>query len=628
MNVKKSKNNYKSSRPERPAATALIERLKRFDGPADQFLLNLLAVQCALAQAGAGVILHKSPERGVSVLAVHPPLEKDATAPVWLARSAEFVEKSDFLNATTIIPLREPYELYGQGAKRHLVLVPLNMANIGQSVAAFVLETGDKNVLDASRERLELTANLLTLYEMRVRLDKKNIDLKRLRTAMDVLSAVNRQSRFAAAVMSLCNELAAKFQCERVTVGFLKGRYVQLKGMSHTENFSRKMKIVQDLESVMEECLDQDIEVIYPCSQEAAYVSRAAVELSRQYGPLNVLSLPLRKNGQPVAVMTLERPADKPFNLDEIETARLLAELCTTRVVSLYENDRWVGAKAAAAARKAMALVLGAKHTWAKVTAVLILAAVMFLIFAKGLFRVEAPFVLEATRQQFAPAPFDGFIKTVGVSVGDSVEQNKTVMAQLETAELKWQLAQAKADRAGYLTQASAASRDGDPAKAQIAQANAQEVEAQIDLLEYRIAQASIIAPMTGTVVEGDLEREIGAPVKTGDVLFKVASLESLRAELMVPEDRIADIRLAQAGFLATASYPARKIDFVVERINPMAEVVSQRNVFKVRVRLGTIYPWMRPGMEGVARVSVEKRSYAWIWTRKLVNWIRMKFWL
>jgi hypothetical protein len=36
----------------------------------------------------------------------------------------------------------------------------------------------------------------------------------------------------------------------------------------------------------------------------------------------------------------------------------------------------------------------------------------------------------------------------------------------------------------------------------------------------------------------------------------------------------------------------------------------------------------MRPGMEGLAKVDVGKRSYAWIWTRTLVNWVRMQLWL
>ncbi len=95
----------------------------------------------------------------------------------------------------------------------------------------------------------------------------------------------------------------------------------------------------------------------------------------------------------------------------------------------------------------------------------------------------------------------------------------------------------------------------------------------------------------------------------------------------MVPEDEIFDVKVGQEGYLATFSYPAERMKFEVERIEPMAEVVNQRNVFKVRVRLLETHPWMRPGMEGVAKVHVAKRRYIWIWTRKITNWIRMKFW-
>ncbi len=147
-------------------------------------------------------------------------------------------------------------------------------------------------------------------------------------------------------------------------------------------------------------------------------------------------------------------------------------------------------------------------------------------------------------------------------------------------------------------------------------------------MLNYLIEQGKIISPISGVVVIGDLKRQIGAPVKKGDVLFEVTPLESLRAELLVPEDQIFDIALEQEGYLATVSYPGQRIKFVVERINPMAEVVNNRNVFKVRVRLLETRPWMRPGMEGVAKISVGKRRYIWIWTRRIVNWLRMKFWL
>ena len=152
--------------------------------------------------------------------------------------------------------------------------------------------------------------------------------------------------------------------------------------------------------------------------------------------------------------------------------------------------------------------------------------------------------------------------------------------------------------------------------------------QAQINLLEYMVGRARITSPLSGVTVEGDLKRQIGAPVKTGDVLFEVSPLDSLRAILNIPEDQITEVKVGLSGELATASFPALKIPFVVERIEPVARVVDRHNVFEVRVKLSEIHPWMRPGMEGVGKITIDERSYAWIWTRKIVNWVRMKLWL
>lgn len=640
-------NHRQFPRTNRPTAAELIKQLGQFDGSEAQFFVNLLAVQCFLGQADSGAILANNEQKGVDVLAIYPALSSlvrsptqpvgQQTTPVWLNQSAELIREATSTDAVIVKALRDADD--GNRANRsYIVLVPLKMADVGQVVEAFVVRASDRDALEASQEQLELTANLLGISERRLALQNRQAGLRRLQQAMETLSAINRHNRFTSTAMALCNEVASQWQCERVSVGFLKGRYVRLKAMSHTEDFSRKMKIVQDIESAMEECLDQDCEVLYPASQEVTYISRAVGELSRQHGPLAVLSVPFRQNGEARAVLTLERESSKSFNLEEIEAIRLACELCTARLLELYEHDRWIGARVVAKARSAVATLVGPKYTWAKILAILIFGVILFLIFGKGQFRAEAPFVLEATYQQVVCASFDGYIKGVNVEVGDTVKGNETTLAELDTAELRLQLAAAKAENAGYLKQVAAAMRDGETAQAQIAQANSDKAQAQIDLLNYLIEQGKIISPISGVVVKGDLKRQIGAPVKKGDVLFEVTPLESLRAELLVPEDLIFEIAIDQEGYLATVSYPSQRIKFVVERINPMAEVVSNRNVFKVRVQLLAEdpsfedplaeHPWMRPGMEGVAKISIGKRRYIWIWTRRIVNWLRMKIWL
>ncbi len=781
----------------------IIDRLSRFDGPPEQFLVNLLAVQCHLASAGGGAILRIGPAGAaqqagegqpaggnVEVLAVYPQPPQGAAMPVWLAQSAELAPQIVAAGKPAVKGLHNPDDLYGAPANESIILLPLRGGSGVQGLAAFAVTTSNQQALDAARERLELTLSLLSLYEMRLTLQQRQGDLTRLRLAMETTAAVNEQDRFAGASMTLCNEISSRWKCDRVSVGFLQGRYVHLKAMSHTEKFSRKMKLVQDIEAAMEETLDQDVEVTFPASPEATFVQRAAAELSKRHGPTAIVSLPLRRDGEVASVVTLERPVDQPFKLEEIEALRLSIDLIAPRLVNMHRQDRWFGARAAGAVRNGLAAVIGPKHTWIKVAGIGVIAAALFLVLARGNYRAEATFVLEPVAQQVLPAPFEGFLKEVYVRPGDRVvgardrekpswlltnsdvpswplllaelrrqssddspqaqpgrriwsllsepTQNKivaacpttstapaiavnptltvvsdsiaealkqavlddinslltsrkfydndtwsagrlsqrqrdlieasavralegdrlvelnrsllvralsgavlpgpTVLGTLETAELRLELQSAQAEALGYRKQMDAAMREDKRADAQIAQARAEQIAAKMGLIQHRIAQAVIVASMDGHVVSGDLRKQLGAPVKTGDVLFEVAALGNLRAELSVPEDLIIDVKAAMdlqiaaggelGGELATTARPDERIDFVVERINPVAEVVDQSNVFKVRVRLLRTPSVLSPGMEGLGKIDIERRSYGYIWTRRMINWVRMKLWI
>ena len=81
---------------------------------------------------------------------------------------------------------------------------------------------------------------------------------------LDVMLCVNEHTGFLSASMALCNELASRYGCSRVTLGWKEGEYVRLQAVSNTERFDQKMNIVQSLELVMEECLDQDEELLLP----------------------------------------------------------------------------------------------------------------------------------------------------------------------------------------------------------------------------------------------------------------------------------------------------------------------------------------------------------------------------
>jgi biotin carboxyl carrier protein len=500
-------------------------------------------------------------------------------------------------------------------------------------VAAYVVDDRP-GALRMAQSRLELTAGLLGLHDVLIKVRSREDLIERLRTAMVVLETVNEQDRFVAAAMGVCNEVAARWRGERVTLGFLDGRYVRTAAISHTERFDRKMRLVQDIESAQEECLDQDTEIIHPRRDASIYASRATEQLSLRHGPLAIVSVPLRREGRPVGVLTLERRLDDPPGTEDVEMLRLTCDLVLPRLIDLRRRDRWIGARAAAGAVEAMGVLVGPTHTGRKLAAVLGAALLLFTVLGRGEDRVDASFEIAATEKRVVPAPFDGHVERVEVEPGDVVTAGATVLATLDTADLQMRLAAAEAEHASYLKESDLALRDELTVEVQIAEANLRRIEAEIRLLEHQIERATLVAPIDGTVVTGDLKRQLGVPVETGDVLFEIAQLDGLRAELAVPDDRIADLMGEDGawsdlrGELASVTDPGDRIPFEVELVNPVAEVIGHRNVFRVRVRLLDARPWLRPGMKGVAKISVGERPYAMLWTRRLVSWIRMTLWI
>jgi len=589
---------------------------------------RLLAMQCRRAGAASAALLRFDAKDRAQVLAMHPPLPPGSSKAVWIQKAEAPGRQVMARGRSAVIPDTVPPGPHG-AVQQHLILVPLKSGKQVRAVAAFVVPARSRRKLLSAEERLKTTALLLDHLELKLTVDEHRQANRRLHLALDIICVVNKSKHFLSASMSLCNELAQRIGCSRVSLGFLENRYVRLQAMSHTDIFRRKMKLVQDIEAAMEECFDQDVEILVPALSDASYVSRAAEKLSEAHGPAAVLSVPVRQNGEVSAVLTLERPPDQPFNkLEEIEAVRLACDLCALRLIELWETDRWFGARAASWSREKLAALLGPQHTWMKLTALCIFLFAAFAVFGKGSYRIEAPFAFEASVQQSVVAPFDSFLKTVLVDPGDEVLADKTILGKLETAELRLKLAMLKAEQLGYTKQRASAMRDGKTAEAQIAEAQIAKLAAEIRLHELHIEQATLVAPISGRIVSENLKRQLGAPVKTGEVLFEIAGIEQLRAELYVPEESIPQVHVGQQGELASVGHPDQKIPFVVERVTPIAEVVNQKNVFTVRATLFEKAPWMRPGMEGVAKISAGERRYVWIWSHRLTDWLRMKLWL
>jgi multidrug efflux pump subunit AcrA (membrane-fusion protein) len=142
-----------------------------------------------------------------------------------------------------------------------------------------------------------------------------------------------------------------------------------------------------------------------------------------------------------------------------------------------------------------------------------------------------------------------------------------------------------------------------------------------------KLARATLVAPFDGLVVSGDLHQLLGAPVEQGKMLFQIAALDAYRVILEVDERDIAFVATGQTGKLVVSGIPNQQMNFSVQRITPVSTTQDGRNYFRVESQIASPSDRLRPGMEGVGKISTDERKLIWIWTHSLIDWLRIWVW-
>ena len=506
-----------------------------------------------------------------------------------------------------------------------LLLIALSTGEAkDESLLAIALPADTREELLAAGNLLRLAADTPLLFQRQRQLERSKRELTNFAQALEILAATNVHSRFLAVVMALVNELSVRHGCSRVSLGWHDGAYVRLQAISGTDHFEKHMNVVQRLEAVMEEARDQDEEIVWPPPSDADAITRDHRIYAEAEHVAALLSVPLRVDGEPRGVLTLERAT--PFSEYDALALRVVADQVARRLDDLRTHDRWFGARLTENWRKTLAGFLGPQHTWLKVAGI---AGTIFLAFATFVplpYRVDAVFILRADKLMHLPAPYDGYIATVNVRPGDLVKSGQELL-RLDTSDLLVELASALAEKQRYASEAEKSEADRKLADLRAARALEAQAEARVNLVRYRLGRANMVSPFDGVVVEGDLRERLGAPVKAGDVLLKVSQLKGLYVEMRVPErdiDLIAASRVARIAFTAR---PEDTIEVKIDRLEPAAVTEREGNVFVMRGQLGKKLDWLRPGMTGVAKVEAGERSLLWISTHRLIDFLRLKLW-
>jgi RND family efflux transporter MFP subunit len=449
----------------------------------------------------------------------------------------------------------------------------------------------------------------------------------RMTAAFDLLGVVLEHAEAKAAATALATELAQRLQADPVAIGFRRRGHCRVRALSHAAWFTDRMSLLRDVGAAMDEAVDQRAIILHPPRTDWEYrVTRAHEELAAAHRAGAILTVPLRHNGEAFGALLIERPAGAAFDPATVELVDAVAAVVGPVLAEKHANDRWLPVKVAQSIGRQLRRLLGSGYFGRKLATVIAVGIAAFFATVRGEYAVTSPATLEGRIQRSIVAPFPGYVATEHAKAGEIVEEGQ-LLARLDDQDLRLERLRLVTQRAQRQTEYDRALAARQRAEASIARSQIDQAEAQLALLEEQLARTRIAAPFAGVVVRGNLSQRVGGAVERGEELFQIAPLDAYRVILEVDEGDIGDIAPGQQGTLVLASFPDAPQLYRVERITPIAEQNQGRNYFRVEAALEGSSERLRPSMVGIGKTAVEERLLIRIWTRRLVDWLRLSLW-
>ena len=225
-----------------------------------------------------------------------------------------------------------------------------------------------------------------------------------------------------------------------------------------------------------------------------------------------------------------------------------------------------------------------------------------------------------------------GEILQLSAETGQHVERG-ALLARIDPRNARNALAQAQADldvaqaqlanatsqkrRADELFKSqSITEQEHEQALLDFANAGAAVVRARVSVDNARIQleDTDVRAPVTGTIIEKDVERgtviaSATSNVSGGTTLLKMANLSLVQVRTLVDETDIGKVQPGQEAAVTVDAYPNRTFEGTVLKIEPQAQTEQNVTVFPVQVRIQNQEGLLRPGMNTEVEIHIGSRQ-------------------
>ncbi len=447
-----------------------------------------------------------------------------------------------------------------------------------------------------------------------------------LRAMLGLAAEVMQQPSFEAACLALVNGLAVSWELLHVSLGWIDGERAVVAAISHLDRFERDTSQTQRIEAALLPAVIQGGEVWWPTPPESLTDTQALADFAQHMGVPSVVAVPMRDAQGATHAVLLLAPGSK--DIPSLNELLLALELMQPHLSELRERSLSLRQRARLGLRIVSEGLFGPEQPLLKLAGLILVALLLYLTFGSWQYRVDASAQLNTDSTRLISAQFDGRIDQVHATAGDLVKAGD-LLVSLDTRDLLQQQSELSAEISKGEGEVNKFRAERLLAETEIAQARLDQSLAKAQRVKSYLEQAQGTAPFEGVIVEGEKKDLMGAPVKKGDRIFRLAKVEGLYMTLMVSERDMRHLTPQAKGEVALLSHPNVNIPVRIASVIPVAQVKGQDgNQFMVKAELiEAPQAWWRPGMTGLARIDVGDKNIAWILTHRLVDRLRLMLW-
>ncbi len=454
----------------------------------------------------------------------------------------------------------------------------------------------------------QLITSHYDLWRARDEMTLLAFEVRNTATVLELVGKAQNSHTVRGACYRIANEIKNLFRCDYVAIGLRNGDKgcCKLMSISATSEFDNASKTTIFFRAAFDEAVMRSSYTVYPPRKaEQRNAALGHKKLATHLRCEAAITIPVRNHeGEILGALTIVGNRA----IDRNSTTRNLIHALEHPLGSVIEIVQ--DAEGGFFRRMTRLMVSNQKTNlvWAAWVVTLITLIVMFVPVP---YRIHCSCTAEPVVRRVSVAPFDGLLENTFVEPGDLVTTGQ-LLARMDAREIRFERAGIEADKTRAIKKSDTHRAKQEIPEMIMANLERAQLEQKARILEHREQNFEIVSPIDGIVLSGSIDRRENYPVTLGQSLFEVAPIDPLRVELAVPVDEIMRVKAGQSVKFRFDGFGTQTVEGLINRIRPSTTIRDDKNVFIAEAVLNNQDGYVRPGMEGHARIYGSKRRLGW----------------